>query len=130
MKKIMFCIMSSAILSTTSCEQNKKSTVTESGTEVVQVRTPTADTLDKTEVPPTETRSVEGKVLSVSNGKDGYTAQLKSSEGKVFYATISRANLDDPKQYCSVSLGDQLKVSGDYWKLEEKDQITVRKISK
>lgn len=108
------------------CEQHKKSTINENGTEIVKVRTPTMDTTGQSTVPANETLTVEGKVLSVINGKDGYTAELKTTQGKVFYVTISHSNLSDHAQYRTVSLGDRIKVTGDFWMLENKNQITVR----
>ncbi|HEX8270827.1 MAG TPA: hypothetical protein VF581_13120 [Flavobacterium sp.] len=112
-----------------SCESNKKSTITESGTEVVKVRTPSEDTINKTAEPAMETRTVEGTVASIQNGKDGYTAKVESSNNEIFFVTISHANLKEPGQYKSYNVGDKIKVTGDFWKMENDNQITVRQIN-
>jgi hypothetical protein len=70
----------------------------------------------------------EGEVLQVKQGKDGYTAELKSSIGEIYFVTISRSNLKNPAQYKTVAVGEKLKVSGDLWKMESVNQITVREI--
>jgi hypothetical protein len=127
MTNIQNLAMLSAVIAFAACESNKKSTITEAGNEVVKVRTPTTATAQDSTA---SYKSVEGVVTNINNGKDGYTAELKSSDGAIYFATISRSNLDNPAEYCSVSKGDQLKVSGEHWKMDEKDQITVRKVQK
>lgn len=121
--------MLSAVIAFASCESHKKSTVTESGTELVKVRTPTNDTIDKTENPPETLKTVEGKVIAIHEGKDGYTAKLETANKEIFAVTISHSNLKDHNQYKSVKIGETLKVTGDFWKLESENQITVREIN-
>lgn len=118
----------SAVIAFASCESHKKSTITETGTEVVKVRTPVEDTIS-IETPKEETRTVEGKVTAINNGKDGYTATLETTNKESYAVTISHANLKDHLQYKTVKIGDMLKVTGDYWKLEDVNQITVREIN-
>lgn len=74
------------------------------------------------------TKTVEGKVTEIQNGKDGYTAKVQVSKKQVYFVTISRSNLKNPAQYKSVAVGDALKVSGDSWKLKNDNYITVREI--
>ena len=76
----------------------------------------------------TSTKIVEGSVTEIQLGKDGYTATLKNSTNEIYFVTISHANLKNPAQYKTVSTGDKLKVSGDFWKMEEENHITVREI--
>jgi hypothetical protein len=117
----------SAVIAFASCESHKKSTITESG-EIVKARMPKEDTIGKEAVPPSETRHVEGIVTDVNQGKDGYTATVETGDGHLYFVTISHSNLNHPEQFRTVKLGDRLKISGDYWKLGDKDQITVREI--
>lgn len=58
-----------------------------------------------------ENVTVTGKVISVTNGKDGYTAVLQVADKKMYNATISRINLQ--------------KTGSDYKRYEEGDTITV-----
>jgi hypothetical protein len=115
-----------AITAMTSCNSNKKATVTENGTEVVKVRTPEA-TEESKEEEKESIISVEGEVKEINQGKDGYTAILTTEDG-IYFATISIPNLKDPKQYRAVKIGERIKVKGDSWKMEEDNYITVREL--
>lgn len=115
-----------AIAAMTSCNSNKKATVTENGTEVVKVRTPEA-TEESKEEEKESIISVEGEVKEINQGKDGYTAILTTEDG-IYFATISIPNLKDPKQYRAVKIGERIKVKGDSWKMEEDNYITVREL--
>jgi hypothetical protein len=118
----------SAVIAFAACESNKKSTINDSGDEVVKVRTPTQDTLNKDEKPAADVRTVEGKVIDTNHGKDGYTAKIETAENEIYAVTISHSNLKDPKQYKEAKAGEMLKVTGDFWKMGEENQITVRVI--
>lgn len=72
--------------------------------------------------------AVSGVVQDIQNGKDGYTAQIKTAGDDIYYVTISHANLSDHSQYRSVAVGETIKVEGDQWDMEGKKQITVRKL--
>lgn len=71
-------------------------------------------------------KTVEGVVTNINQGKDGYTATLETSTKEEYFVTISHSNLTNHEQYKSVKVGDNLKVTGDFWKMEDKNQITVR----
>lgn len=73
-------------------------------------------------------KTVEGVVTNINQGKDGYTATLETSTKEEYFVTISHSNLTNHEQYKSVKVGDNLKVTGDFWKMEDKNQITVRVI--
>jgi hypothetical protein len=118
----------SAVITFASCESHKKSTIDDSGTEVVKVRTPSQDTLNKEAVPEMKTKTIQGTVVDINRGKDGYTAKIETPAMTIVAATISRSNLKDPEQYKEVRIGENLNVTGDYWKLGKEDQITVREI--
>jgi hypothetical protein len=53
---------------------------------------------------------------------------LETPDGQLVAVTISRSNLNNPKQYKTVAVGDIIKVSGESWKLDGQSQITVRQI--
>ncbi len=119
----------SAVIAFASCESHKQKTVTESGVEVVKVRTPTIDTVNKGDHPAVEMKTVEGTVLSTNQGKDGYTARLETLDKEIFAVTISHSNLTKHEQYRTVKVGEKLKVTGEFWKLQDENQITVREIN-
>lgn len=120
--------MLSAVIAFASCESHKKTTITESGDAIVKARTPTEDTINKQEIPPLETKTVEGIVSEIHSGKDGYTAKIETSDKEVYFVTISHSNLKNPEQYKTVKPGDRLKVTGDFWKMDDDNQITARQI--
>lgn len=125
MKKNLFKIVAlSGIVALSSC--NKK---VEVKTEVVDSKEVVAtDSIVEPETPAVETKTVEGKVVEITNGKDGYTAKLETAEKEHYYVTISHSNLTNHEQYKSVKVGETLKVTGDSWKMENQNQITVRVI--
>ncbi|HEU4789335.1 MAG TPA: hypothetical protein VFS71_06600 [Flavobacterium sp.] len=71
---------------------------------------------------------IQGEVLEINQGKDGYTAKLKTNTQEVYFVTISRSNLKNPAQYKTTEIGEKLKVSGEFYKMENQNQITVREI--
>ena len=72
--------------------------------------------------------TINGKVGEITFGKDGYTAQLKDDSGREYFVTISRANLDDPKQYMELKAGDKITVKGESFKLDDKLHIKVEEL--
>ncbi len=73
-------------------------------------------------------RTIEGVVSNIQQGKDGYTAELKTKESEVYFVTISHSNLTDHASYKTVKIGENLKVTGDFWMMEKENHITVRQI--
>lgn len=69
--------------------------------------------------------TVTGKVTEVMQGKDGYTAKIQTSGGNIYSATISIPNLDNPKQYRAVKVGEQITVKGEATQLENDILIRV-----
>ena len=78
--------------------------------------------------PMPETRNIEGTVKTIFHGKDGYIANVHTTDNQIYYATISRANLNDPTQYREFKPNETVKLNGDYWKIDDEDQLTVREI--
>ena len=63
-----------------------------------------------------ENVTVTGKVISVTNGKDGYTAVLQATDKKMYNATISRINLQKSgSEYKRYEEGDTITVTGSTW---------------
>lgn len=121
--------MMSAVIAFASCESHRKAEIVEGGTEVVEVRTPHEDTLDKAAEPEMKTESAKGIVKAVNFGKDGYTAEMETEQKSVYFATVSRSNLKDPGQYKESKVGETIEVTGDLWKnAEGQNQITVREM--
>jgi lysyl-tRNA synthetase class II len=83
----------------------------------------TTATAVETEAPVAVT--VKGKVSKIVFGKDGYTAQVKDDSGREYFATVSRSNLDDAKQYRELKVGDVITVKGESFKLEDELHIKV-----
>lgn len=71
---------------------------------------------------------VRGRVAEIIYGKDGYTARINDDSGKQYFATISRVNLDDPKQYKDVKQGDLITVKGESFKVDGKLYIKVHEL--
>jgi RecJ-like exonuclease len=57
--------------------------------------------------------SVKGKVTQIERGKDGYTAKIKTDDGKTYSAVISSVNLYGSGQYREVKIGDVIDVEGE-----------------
>ena len=122
MKKLLFLTVLLVFLS---CGQNKKETETKPETTIA---TEVPETTVETENTP-ETKTVEGTVLEINNGKDGYTAKIETTDNELYWATISIPNLENPNQYKTVQVGDKIKVTGDFWVMENHNQITTRAIN-
>lgn len=75
-----------------------------------------------------EVRTIEGVASATNHGKDGYTVKIETAHDGIFQATVSRANLKDPKQYREFNANEIVKLSGDVWKMGEEKQLTVREI--
>lgn len=61
--------------------------------------------------------SIRGQVTGIENGKDGYTATVKSEANKTYKVTISRINLEKSKSdYKKYEVGDKVSITGDWWK--------------
>lgn len=121
--------MLSAVIAFSSCETHKKVEIKEDGTEVVKIREPHQDTIDKVAEPAMKTESVEGTVSEINFGKDGYTAKIETASKETYFVTVSHSNLKDHSQYKEVKKDDKIHVVGDYWKNNEgENQITVREL--
>lgn len=111
-----------SILAVCSCNQKKATENLSTGIEKTES---TAVEVDSDKV---LTKTIEGNVVQINNGKDGYTAKIKTNDDGFYFVTISHSNLKDASQYKTVKQGDFLKVTGDYWKMQDENQITVRSI--
>jgi len=74
-------------------------------------------------------KSVEGTVLEINPGKDGYAAKVETADKEIYFVTISHSNLTNHEQFKTVKIGEKLNVTGDFWKMENDNQITVRSIN-
>src|SRR6187402_2240740 len=57
-----------------------------------------------------ESKTIEGVVTATNHGKDGFTATIETKDEGVFEATVSRANLKDPKQYRDFNSNEIVKL--------------------
>jgi len=120
-----------AVLSLTACA--KQATVTENDKEITELNDSTAvdsvaidNDREETDVNAGKELTVTGTVTAINRGKDGYTATLKTTDDKMYLATISIPNLDDPKQYRSAAIGDVITVTGESFPIENDMAIRVR----
>ena len=74
--------------------------------------------------------SAKGTVAALEQGKDGYTAMLKTDKGQQYHAVISRVNLADSKQYQQLAIGEKVTVYGDSMRLGGTLSIKVKKIKR
>ncbi len=64
--------------------------------------------------------TIKGRVLSIENGKDGYTATVLSDAKITYQVTISRINLERKKaSYKRFEAGEKVTITGDWWKDNE-----------
>ncbi|KUJ60466.1 hypothetical protein AR687_17935 [Flavobacteriaceae bacterium CRH] len=72
--------------------------------------------------------TVSGKVESIENGKDGYTAKINTDKNEVYFATVSIVNVGGPENYKRFKEGDVVSVKGEIWKTENENHIKVTQI--
>lgn len=135
--KVLTMAVLAAALLFASCN-NKKVTTEETGAiEMVDTTTTTVtETSADTIATPASTQEhkdndiieVTGEVTEINQGKDGYTAKLKTADGKAYAATISIPNLDNPKQYKASKVGDKITVKGVVTNLESDVLIRVKEL--
>ncbi len=113
-------ITATAIIAMTAC--NSGTSEQSSKDSVPAVPEKTVEEIPVEEGPP----PVTGVVQEIIQGKDGYTAKIKTAQDSVFYVTISQSNLNDHMQFRTAKAGDTLRVSGERWEMDDKTQITVR----
>ena len=89
----------------------------------------TTTTSDSDKESAVQSQTIEGVVMQTNHGKDGYTAKIETKDGGVLQATVSRANLKDPKQYREFNSNEIVKLTGDSWQMGEENQLTVREIN-
>ncbi|WP_428231180.1 hypothetical protein [Flavobacterium sp.] len=72
--------------------------------------------------------TVTGKVESIENGKDGYTAKINTDKNEVYFAVISIVNVGGPQNYKRFKEGDEVSLKGEIWKTDTEKHITVKEI--
>lgn len=72
--------------------------------------------------------AITGKVESIENGKDGYTAKINTDKNEVYFATVSIVNVGGPQNYKRFKEGDEVSVQGEIWKTDTEKHIKVTKI--
>jgi hypothetical protein len=87
----------------------------------------TASCRTKPPVAATAAGWISGTVTAIQPGKDGYTATIITADKKVYQATVSRVNLEQPEQYRSLKTGDNISVRGEVWQMDG-EHITVREL--
>ncbi|HMK06757.1 MAG TPA: hypothetical protein VK476_04450 [Flavobacterium sp.] len=117
----------SAVVALASCNPGKTVTPQSQQEEAMKVITE-IDSMKKTVEPQSETKTIEGKIQTIANGKDGYMALVQTTDKTTYFATISRANLTTPEQYKTFEVGETVKLSGDSWKMNNENHLTVREI--
>ena len=69
---------------------------------------------------------VEGQIIDREQGKDGYSATLRTSQNEEFHITVSMIHLR--KRYLDVAVGDNVAVRGDQYDMGREHHITVSHI--
>lgn len=135
MKKHIVILVSLTVLSLYSCNDKKdKFTEAEEAT-AVELKDTVATDNTEVAVPGVITPAdgdiitLSGKVTAIVNGKDGYTATLSGTDGKQYSATISIPNMDDPKDFRRVEVGEDITVTGEVVNLENDVLIKVTKLN-
>ncbi|WP_159799349.1 hypothetical protein [Flavobacterium sp. MK4S-17] len=122
------------ITAVTGCKEKKEEGLTEQKDTIVQKDTVAVDNTE-VEVPEVvsqpasiEDTVLKGRVTDIQRGKDGYTAKIKTREGIIYFATISIPNLDSPKQFREVKVGEDIEVSGEFWQMGKEQHIKVTEL--
>ena len=127
MKKIIFAItvLSVAVL-LKSCQ---KSTVVKTNTQEQTATTTVKDGRTITDTTKVASATVEGKVIKIETGKDGYTAAIVTKDNQQYFVTISHANMTYHEDYRRVKVGEVITVTGEIWKSDDKTYITVHEMN-
>jgi hypothetical protein len=72
--------------------------------------------------------AISGKVISIENGKDGYTAKINTDKNELYFATISIVNLGGPEKFKRFKEGDEVSLKGEIWKTDTEKHIKVKEI--
>jgi hypothetical protein len=72
--------------------------------------------------------TVSGKVESIENGKDGYTAKINTAKNEVYFATISIVNVGGSQNYKQLKEGEEVTLKGEIWKTDTEKHIKVKEI--
>ncbi len=137
MKSRFVAIAFLSLLLTTACKEKPQGEVPEDKTPPTEQVDVTATSTDS--VPPAEQGeaakpkegdiiTVTGEVFEINQGKDGYSAKLKNTDGQTYMATISIPNMADPKDYRAVKKGETITVTGEVIHLEKDIIIKVTKL--
>jgi len=131
--KILMLGFAFTLLNLTACSEKKDAVTTQDPSAAVDAIDTTAavtDTVNTAAIPAETTTegtdiTVKGEVTEITNGKDGYMAKIKDSQGTFYTATISIPNMADPKQYRAVKVGEVINVTGTTFTLGEETGIKV-----
>jgi hypothetical protein len=72
--------------------------------------------------------TISGKVQSIENGKDGYTAKINTDKNEVYFATVSIVNVGGPQNYKQLKEGEEVVLKGEIWKNDTEKHIKVKEI--
>ena len=73
-------------------------------------------------------KTISGKVISIKNGKDGYTAEVRTDQKEIYHALISISNLGGMENYTRLEIGDKTILKGEVWSKTDPFQIKIREI--
>ncbi|PZR11267.1 MAG: hypothetical protein DI539_20735 [Flavobacterium psychrophilum] len=132
-KTLSILIVGTALLAVSCGKKAGENTIEPATQEVDAVATPTPEAAVDTTSAATGNEEnavieVTGKVTEIIQGKDGYMAKLTTADNKKYTATISIPNLNDPKQFRAVKVGDNITVKGNVTNLESDVLIIVREL--
>ena len=127
-KFLSIAFVAAAILAVSCDKKAEEKTTAEPAVQEVVDTVPAPATEPVTEHIDNDIIEVTGKVTEINQGKDGYTAKITTAKGSNFAATISIPNLDDPKQYRAVKVGDNITVKGVVTNLESDVLIRVKEL--
>jgi hypothetical protein len=109
-----------SLMGAIACSEKKDAVMTQDPATAVDAVDSTAnvpvaveDTTATEETPAQEIEvTVTGKVTEINRGKDGYSATIDATDGKIYTGTISIPNMADPKKYRNVNIGETITVTG------------------
>ncbi|MEL7020948.1 MAG: SH3 domain-containing protein [Bacteroidota bacterium] len=77
---------------------------------------------------PKPSTNVTGVIYGVQSGKDGYSLNISTADTTTYTAMLSVANMENPKDYTELYLGETVTLSGELLDISNPKRLIVRNI--
>lgn len=122
---VLVTILLGSALAFAACGDNKSATSGAASDTTSSTAPAVTDSTPQTTVQPADSAryTVTGTIEGITQGKDGYMADLKGDDGKSYSMTVSVMRLTN--RYTRFNKGDKVTVSGDTIHLGDKVNVLV-----